>query len=142
MTTEIYIHCVIASMVGVLFHVAIKIKSLWDDHKKANLQFSIRQYFADDWIALIVDTFAALILVYLIDEWFDLDARLLSKIKSLFFFVGFTGSYILLQILSVAKKNFRKSVDWKTNIADEQNGTLGTPTPTKPIKEKDENKAG
>jgi len=133
MTTELYIHCVIASMVGVLFHVAIKIKSLWEDHKKANLQFSVRQYFIDDWIALIVDILASLILVYLVDEWLDFDSKLLGKIKSVFFFVGFTGSYVILQFLSVAKKNFRKSIDYKTNIADEKTGTLDAPTPTKPI---------
>jgi hypothetical protein len=130
MTTELYIHCVIASLLGVMFHVSVKIKSLYEDHKRANLKFSVGKYFSDDWIALIVDIIAALVLVYLVDEWLDADSRLLNKIKSIFFFVGFTGSYVILQILSVAKSRFRKSIDEKTNTADAATGDLHTPTPT------------
>jgi hypothetical protein len=131
MTTEIYIHCVVASLLGVVFHIAVKIKSLHDDHKVANLKFSVAQYLKDDWIALVVDVLAALILVYLVSEWVSEDSRILTKMKSIFVFVGYTGSSVLMQVLSVAKKNFRKAVDYKTNIADASTGTLDNPTPTK-----------
>lgn len=131
MTTEIYIHCVVASLLGVVFHIAVKIKSLHDDHKVTNLKFSVAQYLKDDWIALVVDVLAALILVYLVSEWVEEDSRILTKIKSIFVFVGYTGSSVLMQVLSVAKKNFRKAVGYKTNIADASTGTLDNPTPTK-----------
>lgn len=130
MTTELYIHCVIASLLGVMFHVSVKIKSLYEDHRRANLKFSVLQYFKDDWIVLIVDVIASLVLVYLVDEWLDVDSRLISKMKSIFFFIGFTGSYVILQILSVAKSRFRKSIDEKTNTADAITGDLNKPTPT------------
>lgn len=131
MTHEQYLHCVVASVIGQLFHLAVKIRSMSVDHKKANLQFSLKGYIRDDKWALIVDLMGSWVLVYLADEWLDLDSRIIDKLKSIFFFVGFTGSYVVMQLLSVAKKNFRSAVDYKTNIADEATGTLNKPTPTK-----------
>ena len=131
MTVELYVHCVMASIAGIILHVAVKVQSLAKDHKLANLEFSFWGYLKDDKWALIMDLFCSLILVYVIDEWFDFDSRLLGKVKSIFIFVGFTGSYVVLQLMSVAKANFRKAVDHKTNIADEATGTLNKPTPTK-----------
>jgi len=112
-------------------HVAWKIYSLSIDHKKANLKFSVFGYFADDKWALMVDVFFSFALVYIVDEWLSLDSRLLSKIKSIFIFVGFTGSYVVLQLMSVAKDKFRKAVDYKTDIADKETGTTENPTPIK-----------
>jgi len=131
MTTELYIDCLVACFIGNIIHVAVKIRSLYIDHKRANLEFTILKYLKDDKWALIVDFLASFALVYVIDEWLDMDSRIIGKIKSIFIFIGFTGSYIILQLMSVAKKNFRKAVDHKTNIADEQSGTLDKPTPTK-----------
>ena len=131
MTTELYIHCFIACLIGNIVHVAFKIKSLTDDHKIANLQFSLWEYLKMDKWALLLDIIASFALVYIIDEWLDMDSRIISKIKTLFFFVGLTGSYVVLTLTSVAKKRFRAAVDHKTNKADEIDGTLGTPTPTK-----------
>jgi len=78
-----------------------------------------------------MDVFASFAVVYLIDEFLEMDSRLIGKIKTIFVFVGFTGSYVILQIMSVAKSNFRKAVDYKTNQADAANNTLDKPTPTK-----------
>ena len=138
MTLELYRDCCIACLIGNLLHIAVKIRSLQIDHKKANLKFSIGQYLNDDKWALIVDICASFGLVYIIDEWLDMDSRILGKIKSIFVFVGFTGSYVMLQLLSVAKKNFRQAVDSKTNIADGNTGNLDKPTPTTPAKENKE----
>lgn len=109
-----------------------KILSLSKDHKVANLQFSVGKYISDDKWALLFDAAGSFLIVFLIDEWLDFDAWVVEKIKSIFVFIGFTGSYFVLQALSVAKSNFRKSVDHKTDIADKETGTLGVPTPTKP----------
>lgn len=137
MTHQIYFQCVIACLIGNLLHIAFKVRSLAVDHKIANLQFSIGKYISNDKWALIVDAGASFALVYLADEWLDFDERILGKIKSIFVFVGFTGSYVILQAMSVAKKKFRNAVDFKTNKSDELDGTLGVPTPTngdKPLK--------
>jgi len=132
MTHELYIQCVIACLIGNILHVAFKILSMAQDHKVANLQFSVRTYLRDDKWALIVDAAASFALVYLIDEWIDFGPPIAGKVKSIFVFVGFTGSYVILQLMSVAKSNFRKAIDFKTDKADKQDGTLGAPTPTTP----------
>lgn len=130
MTHEIYLKCVLACLIGNILHVAFKIRSLSVDHKAANLQFSFGKYIKDDKIALIVDALSSFGLVYLADEWLDFDERILGKIKSIFIFVGFSGSYIVMQLMSVATAKFRAAVDFKTNKSDALDGTLGTPTPT------------
>lgn len=130
MTHEIYYQCVLACLIGNLLHIAFKVRSLAVDHKIANLQFSVGKYIKDDKWALIVDAASSFALVYLADEWLDFDERILGKIKSIFVFVGFTGSYVVLQVMSVAKRKFRSAVDFKTNKSDELDGTLGSPTPT------------
>jgi hypothetical protein len=48
----------------------------------------------------------------------------------MFVFIGYTGSHVILQLMSVAKKKFRLAVDYKTNISDRETGTLDKPTPT------------
>lgn len=131
MTTELYIQCAIACVIGNILHVLVKILSLQKDHKVANLEFSVGKYLKEDKWALAVDVVASLVMVYLVDELLDLDGRLIGKIKTIFVFVGFSGSYVILQIMSVAKSNFRKAVDFKTTKADQLDGTTDHPTPTK-----------
>jgi len=119
MTHEQYIDCLIACLVGNLLHVAMKILSLSKDYKKANMDFSILSYIKDDKYGLITDLGASFILVFLADEWMgDLGNYAIGKMKSIFVFVGFSGSYVILQMMSVAKEKFRKAVDEKSNIAD------------------------
>jgi len=44
MTLQLYIHCVIACLIGNLLHIGFKIISLQKDHKIANLEFSVGKY--------------------------------------------------------------------------------------------------
>jgi len=131
MTHEQYIDCLIFCLIGNVLHVIMKIRSLAKDHKGSNLDFSWRGYLRDDKWALIFDLGTSVTLVFLADEWMgDLGSYALGKLKTVFFFVGFTGSYIVLQATSVAKEKYRQAVKFKTNKSDEQDGTQGTPTPT------------
>jgi hypothetical protein len=129
MTHQQYFQCVIAALIGNLVHIAFKVLSLWKDHKKANLEFSLLGYLKDDKIALIVDVIGSFALVYIIDEWIIPYPQILSKIKTLFVFVGMSGSYVILQMFSVAKRKFRAAIDYKSTLADTASGTLDKPTP-------------
>ena len=131
MTKELYIQCVLATLLGNILHVAFKVLALWKDHKVANLEFSFLSYLKDDWLALICDAFSSFLIVYLIDEWLSFNEFIIGKIKTIFVFIGFTGSYVILTLLSVAKKKFRMAVDYKTTISDRETGNLEKPTPTK-----------
>jgi len=131
MTHELYTQCVIACLIGNVLHVCFKILSLWRNHKKANLEFSFGSYFRDDKIPLMVDFLASFAVVYIIDEWLSFNEFIIGKIKSIFVFVGFTGSYVIMLLMSVSEKKFRAAIDHKTNIADQVTGNLEKPTPTK-----------
>lgn len=131
MTHEQYVACVIACLIGNVVHVCCKIYSLSTDSKKANVEFSFLHFVALDKWALIVDLVVSLAIVYLADEWLDLDSRIISKIKSIFFFVGFSGSYIVFLVMSRAQDLVRKRIDEKTNEIDKLNNTLDKPTPLK-----------
>lgn len=119
MDTRLYLHCLVACIIGNLIHIAFKAYSLSVDYKKANMKFHFSQYVRDDRFALILDLLGSLGLVYLADEWIN-NEYILGKIKTAFVVVGFTGSYVIQYFASVAKKRFRQVVDEKTNIADEK----------------------
>lgn len=104
---------------------------MYKDHDGTNLEFSTWKYLKEDKWALITDVFASFALVYLVDELLSLDERLLGKIKIIFVFVGFTGSYVILQLMSVAKKNFRQAAGYKAKEFDKSTGNENKPTPTK-----------
>lgn len=117
MTTELYIKCFIACVIGNLIHICFKIYGLSKDYRKANMKFSLGNYFKDDGFALLFDFAASAGLVYAADEWLH-DPIILGKIKTAFIIVGFTGSYVILFFASKAKRRFRETVDEKTNKAD------------------------
>jgi hypothetical protein len=120
---------VIATIIGNVLHVLYKILSLSKDHKVANIEFSLIGYLKDDKWALLVDLVSSFALVFIAEEWLDFDSRIAGKIKSIFVFVGFTGSFVIIELMSVATAKLRKAVDYKTNIADKETGTLNNPTP-------------
>ena len=131
MTHQLYIQCVIACLIGNVLHIAFKILYLRKSHKELNLQFSIGKYFKDDAWPLIVDFLASFAIVYIIDEWLEFNEFIIGKIKSIFIFIGFTGSYVLLLFMSVAEKKFREAAGHKAKQSDLQDGTTDKPTPTK-----------
>ena len=118
MNAEIYFKCVFACLIGNLVHIAIKYNALYIDYKKANEKYTFGQFLSDDRVALIVDGVLSFALVYLADEFVIDNEWLMNKIKLLFFFVGVTGSYVTLTLMSVAKKKFREVIDKKSNISD------------------------
>ena len=130
MTHEIYLKCVIACLIGNIFHVSAKVLILWRDHKNANLEFSLKKYFKDDKVPLIVDAIFSFGIIYLLDEIIGYVPWALTYIKAFFVLLGFCGSYVILNLLSKSERKLRQAIDHKTNIADAQSGTLTKPTPT------------
>jgi hypothetical protein len=118
MNLELYAKCVIACLLGNICHIAIKYNSLYVDYKKANVNYGFRQFIKDDKRALIVDAILSFAAVYLIDEFVIASDWILDKVKIFFFFVGLTGSYLVMQLLSVGKDKFRQIIDFKTDKAD------------------------
>lgn len=118
MTHEQFIHCYIACLIGNIAHILIKWNSIRVDYKTANEEPpSLWEFLKMEKSAVISDAAASMGLVYIADEWIDSE-YVISKIKTVFVFVGFTGSYVIMQISSVSKKRLRSIIDKKTDIAD------------------------
>lgn len=133
MTPFLYFQCFLAATLGGMVHAAVKANELKGLAKKSNVEFSLAQFFKDDWLTMAGNQFFILLCLMIADEWLNFEGGIVDKIKTLFAFVGFGGSSIGLALFSQAKKRLYSAIDYKTTIADEANGTTDTPTPaTKP----------
>ena len=130
MTHQLYLKCVIACLIGNIFHIAAKVLMAWRDHRAANLEFSFGKYLKDDRVPIIVDAIFSFGVVYLIDELIGYVPWALAYVKAFFVLLGFGGSYLIINILSKADKKFRAAVSHKTGIADSTTGNQDKPTPT------------
>lgn len=110
MSTTLYIQCFVACLIGNVLHILFKMRSLSKDYKSAEVPFTLGSYIDMDKWPLLLDAFASFALVYVVDEWLELDDRIIQKIKTIFIFVGFSGSYVILQLTSVAKKRLQKTI--------------------------------
>lgn len=118
MTKEQYINAVLACLLGIVLQVIYKITRMKNKAKISNTEFSIKEWFKDDMWVLLLNTISPFIIVWAIDEWLSFDNKIADKIKSIFVFVGFSGSQVIMGFLSVADKKFNKIIDEKTNVAD------------------------
>jgi len=130
MTTELYLWCLASALVGLAFQVSLKIKSISDKARLANVEFSIGKYFKDDVWALISSVVAVLGFMLFMDEVMGFSPYVVKYVKFGFFFVGYVGSDIMLRIMSVANKRVNSAIDYKTTELDKVNNTLDKPTPT------------
>jgi hypothetical protein len=118
MTTDIYIKCVIACLIGNVCHIIWKILTLHRDYKKANEVFTIKKYFANDWPPILADLAFSFAVVWAADEIVMHSDYLMNKVKIVFLFVGFSGSVVFHSLMSASEKKFRQIVDSKTNELD------------------------
>lgn len=116
---------------GALLQVLIKMKSLEIKSRKANLKFSPLAYLKEDFLSLSASILTLLMCLFLIDEVFKLNPKIVDYVKWLFAFIGYTGSDIMTRIFGVMNKQINNAIDDKTTIADEKTGNLDSPTPIK-----------
>ena len=115
----------LVGMAGFVFHSLLKLKSLNDDSIAANLQFNVwRDYIQKDLYGILAAFFSPFVWLLLFGEIAAKYTSLQEFALTSFFVFGALGSYILQLLLGRAKKQIRKVVDEKTNIADNKNETL------------------
>lgn len=129
MTTQLYILCFVIGMLGVLFQIGLKIKSIQDKARKANIEFKPWSYFTDDWLQIALSTLTVIICLFLVEEFAKFSEKVMEYVKFGFLFTGYTGSDILSRIFSVANKRINDAIDYKTTELDKINGTTDKPTP-------------
>lgn len=114
MTQSQYVQCIIASLIGMVIHVLAKFQALKKDYKVGNGIYTFKQFCKDDWIALSIDVTSCVGIIYVFDEWSGWTPWIISKMKTIFVFVGIGSSWIVMTIASKAKDKLRLYIDKKT----------------------------
>jgi hypothetical protein len=114
-----------------ILQALLKIRSIQQKAKDANIEFNPRQYFIDDKISHGASLVTVIMVMFLVDEFAHFSEYVMQYVKFGFAFVGYTGSDIMSRFFSVVNKRINKAIDYKTSIADEATGTTDKPTPAK-----------
>jgi hypothetical protein len=124
MTQALYWKCAAIALLGVIAHIIIvKMPSYKQKCDAANKPFSPIEYLKLDGLRILGSIVTIGILMALWDEWIGWNEALLVKAKSLFAFIGFAGSSLLLGIFGVANKKVTELLGLKANVFD--NATSG-----------------
>lgn len=119
---------------GMILQALLKIKSIQGKARSANIKFSAREYFLEDWVSHCASLVTLIMFLFFVDEMITFNKIVGDYLKFGFAFVGYTGSDIMSRIFSVVNKRINTAIDYKTTIADEATGNLYSPTPAAPIK--------
>lgn len=113
-----YLIYLFAGLLGVITHCFCKAKDIIDYAKKANIEFSVKEYFKKDWFSVSLSIISVLIWLLIWGEVGAKYPKILDFIRFSFILMGFLGSYIIQKLFSKGKSYISDIIDKKTNIAD------------------------
>lgn len=129
MTFQLYLECFAVAIIGMALHTTLKMKSLHDKAKLANVEFKVNQYFKNDWLSITASLLTIIMFLFFIDSIIKWKPQAVNYLRIGMAFVGYTGSDIASRLFSVVNKKINTAIDYKTTVADEQTGNLENPTP-------------
>lgn len=129
MTYQLYLQLFAVALVGMALHTVLKMKSLHEKAKKANVEFKLGQYFKSDWLSITASLLTIIMFLFFIDSIVKWQPKAANYLRIGFAFVGYTGSDIASRLFSVVNRKINSAIDYKTTIADTQTGDTANPTP-------------
>lgn len=129
MTLQLYLELFAVALVGMALHTVLKLKSLQDKARKANVEFKVGTYFKEDWLSMVASGLTIIMFLLFVDNILNWKPQVMGYLNIGFAFVGYTGSDIASRLFSVVNKKINTAIDYKTTVADEQTGNLENPTP-------------
>lgn len=112
-------YLIISGLAGVLFHSLLKLNSLLTDARKANMDFNwYRDYVYRDFPSIAMSVLSVGIWYLVFGEVADKYNSVAEFARVSFVAMGGIGSYVIQLFMSRAKKQIRKVMDEKSNIAD------------------------
>lgn len=122
MSTTLYFECFLSACLGALIHLfVIKFPSEMQRAKVANVDFSLKSYMKEDWASIAGNLCTIALALLLISEWVSISQSIQPYIRTLFAFVGFTGSSVAIAAFGRFGKKLNAIVDIKTDKADGKN---------------------
>src|SRR5688572_3007530 len=111
MNLKLYIICFIVALVGMALQTLLKMKSLQDKSKAANVEFKPSQYFKEDWISITASILTIVMFLLFLDNILKWRADIVNYVKVGFAFVGYTGSDIASRLFGVLNKKINNVID-------------------------------
>ena len=127
-----YLFC---GILGLAISTVLILRSLSQKSKAASTEFSVKMYFKLDWFTPVGSILTIVLGLMMVDVTLKWNPALINWLKPLFATFGYFGSDLSSRLFSVMNGYINKAVDYKTDIADKVNGTLGTRTPILPPKD-------
>lgn len=121
MNTHLYLECFLIALIGMALQTALKMKSLQDKARAANVEFKMRQYFSNDWLSIAASMLTIFLFLLVVDNILKWKPVVVDYVKIGFAFIGYTGSDIASRLFGVLNKKINNVIDTKTNIADNVN---------------------
>lgn len=117
---KIHIICFIAGLIGILIQILVKLNSLKTKAKVGNVEFSVKEFFTNDWISIALSVVVVIASVYALgdqgiqnyDNWYAQWPRLV------FIAIGYSANDVALRFFGATSGKINKVIDIKTNIAD------------------------
>lgn len=130
MSLPLPISCILMGLLGLVSSTLLILRSLNRKATAANLIFTPKSYFKDDWytpVASIVAVIMAFILL-------PYEPKTWSPAVTLILFgtIGYMGSDISSRVFSVASNKLNAAIGFKSQISDSSTGTTDAPTPAAP----------
>lgn len=120
-TLSLYAQVFFACIIGQVFHLlAVKIPSVKERARVANMSFSVWEYLKDDFTSIASSVVGIIAYTYSLREIVGYKPDILSYITVLSIAVGFMGSSLFIALLGRASKVINQVVDVKTDIADKK----------------------
>lgn len=116
-------------LLGWLIQSLLKARSIQEKARKGNIQFKFFEYFTTDWLSHAVSIVMILTGVLLVDDAIQMFPQVESWLRALFVTIGYSNGDIVSRFLSKVNTKVNDAIDYKTDIADKQTGTMDAPTP-------------
>jgi len=130
LSISLYIQCFILGLLGALLHGLLKVKSIQDKARKANVAFSAMDYLKEDIISHLTSLTTIIVCIFLVEDVLHVKPEFLYYLKFAFLFTGYAGNDIASRVLGAVNKRVNDVIDKKTTIADNHTGN-NEPTPHK-----------
>lgn len=130
-TLEVW-EVLICGLLGMVIMILVKGRELQVLSRKANLQFSFKEYFVEDWLSHAASFACVLFFMVVIRRRIpSVPVNMYELLLIASGTIGYLGTTLMIKIFSSMEKRILAAVDYKTTIADTANKTLDTPTPTR-----------
>jgi hypothetical protein len=124
MDTQLYLLCLVGGLLGILFHIVIKLQAVKKRVEATGIKFSIKVYLSAEWLALVSSVITIFICIFVLDEITRIKPQVLDILKFFFVFIGYTGSSILQTILGKTDKAVNKLINDAPNITGKNDEPL------------------